>query len=172
MATSIQNKNKMKYITSLLLVLISIQLIAQTQADFDLIGSQVFETFTDSTTAHDLSLIKIREYNEVIDKQPWGDYQKDALKQQIDMEYTNMYARYQREMSVLAINYSLEVEDGAKFEYLKTEYEEKEGMRHFYYATTTFGYSHKKVQTRVRFNYEIAWLGQFFVLTTGVKEDF
>lgn len=164
----------MKYIPILFSMLLSFGVFSQSQEDFNNYGVILFRQMTDSTQTEFVDFIRTKEYHEIIDRQPLNDNQKSLAKHKINESYNKMYVDYQRSIQEMVENYSFEILDGAKFEYLETRYEALDGSKDTYAVKTNYIYRNKKVQTQVSFVYDVAWLDKErgFVLISPLKEDF
>lgn len=149
-------------------------LCAQSDEDFQKFGTKVFSLVTDSMASNTVDFIQWREYHEFIDRQPLSPNQKSVMKQKVNDIYQQLYQDWTLSVKVLREDYAMEREDGATFEYLTTRNEPLEGTEHAYHMQTTMMYRHGKVQTRVNFNYDAAWLTdrQELVMISELSEDF
>ncbi|AEV31910.1 hypothetical protein [Owenweeksia hongkongensis] len=162
----------MKYLF-LLITLFTINVAhAQTQEDFDEMGRKVLSMVTDSVPAQTLQFIRRSEYFEVIDKQPISDNQKSILKQKLNVNLSDQHSVVQNSLTGLRETYEVERKEGATFEYHETIYELMDRSVDTYTAKTTYLYKSGKTQTLVSFIYDVAWLGNRFVLIGEIKEDF
>ncbi len=158
----------------LLLGLISTSLSGQTDEDLQNFGRYVFLQVTDSVPQNYVRFIQMMEYHQLIQTQPVTPNQKSVMKHRINETYDQLYKDWEGSMRVLREDYDIEREDGATFEYMTSRKELMEGAHNVYSMQTTFMYRNGKVQTRVSFNYDAAWLEEFqtFVMISEVSEDF
>ena len=162
----------MKYLLLFITLLTINATHAQTQEDFDEMGHKVLSMVTDSVPAQVLPFIRRNEYFEVVDKQPISDNQKSILKQKLNIDLTDQHTVMQNSLEGLRETYAIEREEGATFEYHETIHELMDRSVDTYTVKTTYLYKNGKTQTLVSFIYDVAWLGNRFVLIGEIKEDF
>lgn len=159
----------------LLTIFLTVQLSAQSEEDFDKFGQMLFRQMTDTSYAGQLTdFIRIREYEEIIDRQEAPIKQKEIMKIKVNESYNGMYLDWQNSMQELASDYLYEINDGSTFEYLETRHEPLDQSEDTYAMKTNFIYRNGRVQNQVSFTYDVAWLDRErgFVLISAVEEDF
>ena len=145
---------------------------AQSEEQIEAFGKALFEEITDTANVSQVRYIRIKEYHALIDDQPLSDNQKAVLKQRINDNYTGMYVAYQKSMKELVDAYREDLKDGAEYEYLNTRSVKMDGSDDSFEMQTTLIYRKDRLQSRVKLNYDAAWLGREMVLITSVREEF
>ncbi len=145
---------------------------AQSKEDFENFGETLYRFITDTSQTAVVQYIRDKEYHALIDRQPLSPNQKSEAKLHINATFGEKYRRYQESVMNLQDAYRQELLDGASFEYLNTHYEALNNSRDTYAVQTTFLYRNGRIQSRVRLNVDVAWLGDRMVVTSPVREDF
>lgn len=155
-----------------LLVFGSLTARAQSDEDFENFGKTLLKEISDTNKFIHTRFIRIREYHRLIEEQPWSNNQQSIAMHRVNDDYSEMYMNYQRSMTELKDSYSMDREEGATFEYLRTEKELQDGASKIYTLRVNYLYRNGKVQTIVGLIMDTAWLGDEMVAISPVKEDF
>lgn len=160
----------MKQLLAITFLFLTFGLSAQTAEDFDKAGRQILRMVTDSVNLNGVQWITIKQYFEIIDKQPFTINQKALAKQKLNETFDGDLAKMKTELAELRESYAGEREDGATFEYTKTEYEPLMNSKDTYAVKTTYLYRSGKTETPISFDYELAWLDNTFLLISKIRE--
>lgn len=149
------------------------ELKAQSDYHFEDYGKQLFTQLTDTAATQDPEFIRIRVYRQLIDKQDFSDARKSAMKTEMEGFYEDRYIAYIKSVRNIKSDYFKDAQSGAKYQYISTSYEPAKGkLGDVFNVTTRFLYKSDEVQNLVSFKYQVAYLDNYLVLFSAIKEEF
>lgn len=150
----------------------SFSILAQDEKAFQAFGKQVFDEVIDTNHLYYVQYIWEKDYHGIIDKQNLPYNQKEMMKYRITDNFSNLYQEFQSSLDYLWEEYTRERKEGAKMEYLKTEWLPLENTKYTYEMKVTFLYTSERVKTDVSIVFDVGWTGEHFALISGIEEDF
>lgn len=143
---------------------------AQSEADFQAFGKDVFRWLTDTSHQSQIEFIRIRTWKKLIDQQDLPAQEKAARKRRVDEDYVRIFQSFLQKSNALAETYIRHQQWGVKFEMLNFSY--RPIGRNIYAGKIRFVFEGPQTTTTALFRFRFFYNGQVFGLMTPVEEEF
>lgn len=162
-----------KFYIMLVALLLSANLAAQSDEDFEMAGKNLYYQLTEPSREEFLPYIRVRQYLELLDNQEWDEEKKTRRKIQTDISYSELYVQWQTSVQNLQKNYRDAQSNGAELSYLGTRVFPGETLSDTYNMETSFIFRTPTVQSEVILTYQAGWLPEIGLrLMSTVQEGF
>lgn len=146
---------------------------AQSAEDFEQAGKNLFLHLTASEEGVFVPLLRVGQYRELIERQPWDEEKKLKRIHQIDQSYSILYVQWQEAVRKLQKDYASALRDGAELQYMRTHYFEGTGLSETYDVETSFIFRTANMQSEVVLKYQLGWVPEYGLhLMSAVEESF
>lgn len=164
----------MKKIKSLgtiaLLILSSLTIAAQTDAEFEAFGQLVFTSLTDTVQEKPVEFVRIKTLHDLINDQPISDKEKKIRHQQTEEEYDANYLIFHKRQTLLKEQFMRELLSGTRFELQAFEYEPE--MTNIYTGTIRYLYEMSSVRALATMRFRFFYNGKGFGLMGPVEVEY
>lgn len=163
----------MRYLSICLILISGNVVFGQTETEFSQAGERLFEQIIHPDKEVFIPLLRVAQYRNLIDEQPWDEDKKEKRKYQIDQSYSLLYTQWEESVSILQKEYQKAQANGCELSYLVTRYFPNESLANTYFVETSFIFRSPTVQSEVILKYELAWLPELgFHRMSAVEESF